>query len=152
VESLGYEASPFRKMETVERLVGNTMGDEPMATAKRAAKQTPKKADGKQREKPGATGEGEYYHIQIRPTEGFATFRTHDVGEKGGIQRVAGQREDGSWETQKWLISKDLAHVEQDRLVPDSRAARDVLDELGSAPEHIEGDRFRAKPEAGTAG
>jgi hypothetical protein len=152
VESLGYEASPYRKMETVERLVGNTMGDEPMATAKRAAKKTVRKAGGKKRAKPGATGEGEYYHIQIRPTEEFTTFRTHDVGEKGGIQRVAGQREDGAWETQKWLISKDLAHVEQGRLVPDSQAARDVLDDLGSAPEHLEGDRFRAKPEAGTAG
>jgi hypothetical protein len=86
-----------------------------MATTKQkhAAKRTGRKAGGKQRAKPGATGEGEYYHIQIRPTERFATFRTHDVGEKGGIQRVAGQRKNGSWETQKWLISKDLAHAER---------------------------------------
>jgi hypothetical protein len=125
-----------------------------MATTKQkhAAKRTVRKAGGKRRAKPGATGEGEYYHIQIRPTERFATFRTHDVGEKGGIQRVAGQREDGTWETQKWLISKDLAHVEQGQLIPDTQDAREVLDDLGSEPEHIEGDRFRAKPEAGTAG
>ena len=124
-----------------------------MATTKQKqpAQKTVRKTDGKQRAKPGATGEGEYYHLQIRPTEEFATFRTHDVGERGGIQRVAGQREDGSWETQKWLISKDLAHVEQGRLVPDSQAAREVLDDLGSGSEHIEGDRFRAKPEAKSA-
>jgi hypothetical protein len=118
-----------------------------MANTKRAVK----KAAGRKRAKPGATGEGEYYHVQIRPTEGFTTFRTHDVGEKGGIQRVAGQREDSSWETQKWLISKDLAHVERGRLVPDSQAARELLDDLGSAPEHLEGDRFQAKPEAESA-
>jgi hypothetical protein len=116
-----------------------------MTTSERAAKKTAKKADGKKREKPGASGEGQYYHIEIRPAGPFTSFRTQDVGEKGGIQRVAGQREDGSWDTQKWLISKDLAHVEQGRLIPDHEDAREVLDELGSAPVLIEGDRFRAK-------
>jgi hypothetical protein len=101
---------------------------------------------GTKRAKPGATGEGEYYHIQIRPTDEFTTFRTQDVGEKGGIERVAGQRSDGSWETQEWLVNKDLAHVEQGRLIPDSQDAQDVLKDLGSTPEHIEGDRFQAKP------
>lgn len=117
-----------------------------MATSKRATKRTVKKASGKKREKPGATGEGQYYHIEIRPTGQFTTFRTHDVGEKGGIQRVAGQREDGTWDTQKWLISKELAHVEQGRLIPDHEDAREVLDDLGPGPMQIEGDRFRARP------
>ena len=113
-----------------------------MSPEERAAAQP----EGRGREKPGATGEGEFYHIEVRPKSEFKTFRTQDVGEKGGIERVAGQRESGSWDTQKWLISKEHAHVENGRLVADTADAREVLRELGSAPEHIEGDRFRAKP------
>lgn len=73
-------------------------------------------------------------------------FRTQDVGRPGGIERVAGKRSSGSWDTQKWLISKRLAHVEGDRLVPDNSDAREILDDLGSAPVRIRGDRFRASP------
>jgi len=68
------------------------------------------------------------------------------VGEKGGIERVAGRRSSGSWDDQKWLISKELAHVEDDKLIPDTADAREVLDALGSKPVHIQGDRFKAKP------
>jgi hypothetical protein len=100
---------------------------------------------GRGREKPGATGKGDYYHIEVRPKEQFAFFRTHDVGEKGGIQRVAGRRRSGSWDDQKWLISKEHAHVEGGKLIPDSTDAREVLNALGSDPVHVEGDRFRAK-------
>ena len=102
--------------------------------------------EGREREKPGATGEGEYYHIEVRPKDQFTTFRTHDVGEKGGIQRVAGKRSSGSGDDQKWLISKEHAHVENGKLIPDTEDAREVLEALGSEPEHIEGDRFKAKP------
>src|SRR4029453_7181576 len=96
-----------------------------MATAKQtqAAKKSIKKAqqawqgmpsrsrsraqpEGRTREKPGATGEGEYYHVEVRPKGQFTTFRTHDVGKKGGIQRVAGKRGSGSWDDQKGLVSK----------------------------------------------
>ena len=101
--------------------------------------------EGRGRKKPGATGEGEYYHVEVRPKEQFTTFRTHDVGEKGGIERVAGKRGSGSWDDQKWLISKEHAHMEGGKLVPDSEDAREVLEALGSEPEHLEGDRFTAK-------
>ncbi len=47
---------------------------------------------GRQRKKPGATGEGEYYHVVLRPKEGFVTFRTQDVGRKGHTLRVAGKK------------------------------------------------------------
>jgi hypothetical protein len=136
-----------------------------MATAKQtqAAKRTIKKAqeawrgmssqahakaqpEGRGRAKPGATGEGAYYHIAVRPKEEFTTFRTHDVGKKGGIERVAGKRPSGSWDDQQWLISKEQAHVEQGQLVPDTEDAREVLDALGSQPVHVQGDRFAAKP------
>ncbi len=99
----------------------------------------------KERETPGSTGEGEFYHIEVRPKEEFVKFRTQDVGEKGGIERVGGQRENGSWDTVKWLVSKEMAHIENGKLVADHKDAKELFDELGSAPKHIEGDRFKAK-------
>ncbi|HEV8717878.1 MAG TPA: hypothetical protein VGX03_34295 [Candidatus Binatia bacterium] len=102
--------------------------------------------EGNGREKPGATGEGEYYHIEVRPKGQFTTFRTQDIGEKGGILRVGGKRSSGSWDDQKWLISKEHVHIEDGKLVPDSEEAREVLEALGSVPAHIQGDRFKAKP------
>ena len=98
------------------------------------------------RAKPGASGKGEFFHIEVRPRREFTTFRTQDVGKKGGIERVAGKRSSGSWGTQKWLIGKEHAHLERGRLIADSADARHVLDELGSDLTHIRGDRFRAKP------
>jgi hypothetical protein len=102
--------------------------------------------EGKEREKPGATGQGEYFHIEVRPKGQFTSFRTQDVGQRGGIQRVAGRRGSGSWDDQKWLISKEHAHIEREQLIPDTEEARKVLEKLGSEPKHIAGDRFRAKP------
>jgi len=102
--------------------------------------------EGRRRAKPGAKGGGEFFHIEVRPRRQFKTFRTHDVGEAGGIERVAGKRSSGSWDTQKWLISKTLAHRASGRLVPDMAAARRLLEQLGSAPVHLGGDRFKAKP------
>lgn len=102
--------------------------------------------EGRARRKPGTGGEGNYYHVEVRGSEDFATFRTQDVGEPGHIQRVAGKRGSGSWDTVKWLISKDDAHVEQGSLVADTPEARDVLSELGSQPVHLKGDIFEARP------
>jgi hypothetical protein len=102
--------------------------------------------EGHKRRKPGTTGGGEFFHIEVRPREEFETFRTQDVGQRRGIERVAGKRATGSWDTQKWLISKEHAHIDDGKLVPDSEDAREVLNELGSSPERISGDRFQAKP------
>lgn len=102
--------------------------------------------EGRARRKPGSTGEGEFYHVEVRPKTEFTTFRTQDVGDRGGIERVAGKRTSGSWDTQKWLIAKTHAHIENGGLVADSKDAREVLDELGSAPKHLGGDRFKARP------
>ena len=98
------------------------------------------------RAKPGTSGSGDYYHIEVRPRSQFTTFRTHDIGDPGGIQRVAGKRSSGSWDTQKWLIGKRHAHVEEGRLVADSREARKVLRNLGSQVKHLRADQFKAKP------
>ena len=107
--------------------------------------------EGRGRAKPGAKGGGEYFHIEVRPRSRFKTFRTQDVGKPGGIQRVSGRRSSGSWDTQKWLISKSDAHLAGERLVPDTEDARQVLQQLGSPPVHLTGDRFKAKPRANVA-
>ena len=101
--------------------------------------------EGKARAKPGTKGEGKYYRIIVRPKEEFATFRYHDVGEPGGIQRLSGKRSIGSWSDQAWLISKNMAHIEGDTLVADTPDAQEVLDKIGPA-KHVKGDIFQGHP------
>jgi hypothetical protein len=100
----------------------------------------------KARAKPGAGGGGRFFHIEVRPARNFVRFRVQALGGTGGIERVAGQRASGSWDTQKWLIRKDQAHVENGMLVPDAGDARELLTSLGSAARQVIGDRFKAKP------
>lgn len=115
-----------------------------MATDRKNQKAT--KSNGRSRKKPGSGGSGNYYHIEVRDGGDFKSFRTQDVGDPGHLQRVAGKRESGSWATVKWLVSKEDAHVEDGRLVPDTKDAKDLIKKLGSKPVHIKGDRFEAKP------
>ena len=100
----------------------------------------------KPRAKPGAKGGGRFFHIEVRPSAQFAAFRVQDVGRPGGVERVAGQRANGSWDTATWLVEKTHAHVVNGRLVPDSVEAEKLFKQLGSAPVLVGGDRFRAKP------
>jgi len=103
------------------------------------------------RRAPGTGGQGDYYHVEVRPGDDFVTFRTQDVGDPGHIQRVAGKRESGSWATVKWLIGKQDAHVSGDSLVGDTREAKDVIKKLRSKPVHKKGDLFEAKPRRNVA-
>lgn len=115
----------------------------------RPRKRMTAKADAGQkrrRAKPGAKGGGRFFHIELRPSRDFVAFRVQDVGAPGGVERVAGLRANGSWDTAKWLVEKTHAHVEGDRLVADTAEARKVISTLGSEPVHVSGDRFRAKP------
>lgn len=100
----------------------------------------------RRRAKPGARGGGRFFHIELRPSRDFVAFRVQDVGAPGGVERVAGLRATGSWDTAKWLVEKTHAHVEGDHLVADTAEARKVLRTLGSTPVQVSGDRFRAKP------
>lgn len=102
--------------------------------------------EGGERQKPGSAGGGEFFHVAVRPKTEFVTFRTQDVGKPGHVERVAGKRKSGSWDTVKWLISKEDAHIENEELVPDTNDARSVLEKLGSKPVHVRGDIFEAKP------
>ena len=106
---------------------------------------TARRTEGKKRAKPGTKGEGVYYRIVLRAKEQFTTFRYQDVGEKGHIMRLAGQRSSGSWDTQAWLISKADAHMEGDTLIPDTDDAKKLIESLGSKPKHGKGDVFEAK-------
>jgi hypothetical protein len=101
--------------------------------------------EGRGRKKPGTTGEGKYYHVEVRPKNEFTTFRTQDVGDEDHLQRVAGKRASGSWATAKWLISKEDAHVEDGKLVGDTKDAKDLIKKLGSKPVHVSGDLFKAE-------
>ena len=101
--------------------------------------------EGRSRKRSGTTGGGEYYHVAVRPKQEFVTFRTQDVGGPGHIQRVAGKRRSGSWDTVKWLIGKEDAHVKGGKLIPDTEEAKGVLGKLSSEPVHVKGDVFEAR-------
>ena len=101
--------------------------------------------EGRKRAKPGTKGGGDFFRVVVRPKEEFTTFRYHDVGGPGHIQRLAGKRESGSWDTQAWLISKQDAHIENETLIADTNDARELLEALGSKPTHIKADMFEAK-------
>lgn len=108
--------------------------------------QNGKKSQGSRRQKPGSGGTGNFYHIEVRDGDDFETFRTQDVGDEGHMQRVAGKRASGGWSTVKWLVSKQDAHVEDGKLVGDTKDAKDLIRKLRTRPVKIRGDRFEAKP------
>lgn len=51
----------------------------------------------RRRAKPGARGGGRFFRIEMAPGRRFIPFRYHDVGKKGGVERVSGQRPDRTW-------------------------------------------------------
>jgi hypothetical protein len=113
------------------------------ATAKKKNTVQPQ---GRARKKPGTTGKGKFYRVVIRPKSEFKTFRNHDVGKKGHIERLAGQRANGKWATQAWLISKKEAKVVKGILVGKNKDVKDVLSKLRRKPKQVKGDVFEAGP------
>ena len=116
-----------------------------MATSRKSSNGKSTKSTSSGRKAPGSGGQGNYYHVEVREGSDFETFRTQDVGEPGHLQRVGGKRASGSWTTVKWLISKEDAHVEDGKLVGDTKEAKDLIKKLGSQPVQLSGDRFKAK-------
>jgi hypothetical protein len=86
-----------------------------------------------------------YFRIIVRPKDEFSSFRYQDVGEPGHIQRLTGRRQDGSWDTQAWLISKQDAHVEDDRLITDTKEARELVKQLEADLKYVRENVFEAK-------
>ncbi len=101
---------------------------------------------GRARKKPGTGGKGKFYRVVVRPKSEFKSFRVHDVGGKGHIERVAGRRAGGSWATQAWLIAKTDARVSGGTLVGKTKHAREVLGKLRRKPKKVRGDVFEAGP------
>lgn len=111
----------------------------------RSAVQSPgKSAAGMQRPAASTTRQAGFFQVQLRDRQQFSQFRTEDLDRQGRIQRVAGQRANQSWADQELRISKECAHVESHRLVPDTEEARSCLSRL-SGIEHVGGDVFRAQ-------
>ncbi len=102
--------------------------------------------EGRGRKRPGTGGRGNFYRIEVRPKQEFVTFRTQDVGKPGGVERIAGKRSSGSWDTQTWLVSKEDAHPEGDKLVIDDLKARTALKQIRGKIEHVKGDVYSAIP------
>ena len=101
---------------------------------------------GRGRKKPGTTGAGRFYRVEVRPKSEFVSFRNQDVGKKGGLERLAGRRSSGSWDTVTWLVSKEKAHVAAGKLVIDDAKARTALKQISGRIVHVKGDVFRAHP------
>ena len=98
------------------------------------------------RKLPGTTGKGKFYRIEVRPKGQFVTFRNQDVGRKGGLERLAGKRSSGSWDTVSWLVSKKDAHVKRGHLMITDPKARTVLKSIRGHIVHVKGDVFKAHP------
>lgn len=108
--------------------------------------------EGRRRQKPGSTGEGKFFRIEVRPKNDFTSFRTHDVGDPGGLERITGRRTSGSWATVAWLISKEDAHMTKDKkLVITDDKAKTVLKSITAPIEHVKGDIFKARPRKNVA-
>ncbi|HEY0979678.1 MAG TPA: hypothetical protein VGE23_02470 [Candidatus Paceibacterota bacterium] len=107
-----------------------------------------KKAAAQKRRAPGTGPDALFYRIEVRPGRDFKMFRTQDVGQKGGLERVAGKRASGSWDTQAWLISKKSAHVTSaGRLVIDDPEEREAIESAVGGPiVRLKSGIFRAKP------
>lgn len=102
------------------------------------------------RKKPGSTGEGDYFHIELVPSKEFVLFKTRDVGRKGHSQMVVGQKEDGSWATQKWLISKEDAFIsDHGNLMSEDPKVSKILNSFKGQICHTEGDIFMVRAHRG---
>lgn len=100
----------------------------------------------KRRKAPGTGGAGKFYRIEVRPKGEFKTFRTQDVGQKGGLERLAGKRASGSWDTVTWLVSKDKATVKNGKLIINNPKDKSVLKSLSGKITHVKGDIFKSHP------
>jgi hypothetical protein len=105
--------------------------------------------EGKSRQRPGAGG-GKFYRIEVRSKTDFVTFRTQDIGEPGHVERIAGKRSSGSWDTVTWLIAKNDAHLDGGKLIIDDPKSKTILKQIEGPITHKKSDVFRARPRKNT--
>ena len=98
------------------------------------------------RKLPGTGGKGKFYRINVRDKSDFVIFRNHDIGDKGGIERLAGKKANGRWATVTWLIEKTDAHIENGILVGDTEDVKNLLKKIRRKPRLFKGDIFTIKP------
>lgn len=100
------------------------------------------------RKSPGTTGKGRFYRIEVRPKRDFVVFRNQDVGKKGDLERLAGKRPSGSWDTVTWLVEKDTAHVDSrgKLVITDPKVKLSLAKQIRGPVVHQKGDVFKAKP------
>lgn len=102
---------------------------------------------GRGRTKPGMGGAGKFYRIEVRPKGQFTSFRTQDVGKKGGLERIAGRRSSGSWATATWLVEKKHARVKGKTLViTDAKEKASLAKAVRGPIVWAKGDVFHAHP------
>jgi len=80
----------------------------------------------------------------VRPNQKFTSYRVQDVGKRGHLERLAGRRASGSWDTVSWLVSKKDAHKKGKTLVIKDTKARTALKQIKGPIRHVKGDIFRA--------
>lgn len=83
-----------------------------------------------------------YFRIITRPRKQFVAFRTLDAGEPSSVQRLTGHRPTSARTNQTWLLSKEMAHVEKGRIIPDTLEAAELLATFGREPIHQSDDLF----------
>ena len=100
--------------------------------------------DGRARKRPGTGGGGKFYRVEVRPGQKFTSYRVQDVGKKGHLERLAGRRASGSWDTVSWLVSKKDARVKSGMLTIKDPKVRTMLKQIKGPMRHVKGDIFRA--------
>lgn len=62
---------------------------------------------------------GKVYRLKLGPSSRSHSAHISKAGRAGAAG--SGRRSSGSWDTQKWLIGKKLAHVVKEKLIADFR-------------------------------
>ncbi len=106
---------------------------------------TGENSNGRKTLHPESIGESEFFHVEVLPKKIYKRFRRRNSFGKDGIEIVEGQRANGVWQIIKWLISKKIAHIENDRLIADTEEAQQLFDRIGFVPKQLSGDIFEAR-------
>lgn len=134
-------SAPAKKKVVAKKVVATPKSKPKTVIVKKSVASSPKTHE--VRQAPGSTGLGNFYHIIIRPKEQFNSFRVQDVGKHGGLERVAGHRPDGSWDTQAWLVEKKDARVIGGKLMLGG-GAKSLLNQIDGVITHLQGDIWKA--------